>query len=362
MKEPKILIVQPDAAIARGQRKQLEGTGHKVVCVASSREALESVPRGDFALMVLEYQLPGEIDGLETYAHLRADGYELPVILVTDSTEELVLLKALKTGVSDFLRRTPGYLGFLGASVDRLVRQIRHPVHRIANQSRLSGIIESAKDAIITVNQDQRITLFNPAAEHMFCCAAKDAIAQPITRFLPREFSSSSLGKDLSAPTASLSTSIPFQTRGIRSTGEEFPLEATLSRFEIDQRKFYTLMVRDITERVRAEHALQRAYEELERRVQERTNALSRAQADMEARVKECTTQLQQVFEEERTRLAKVVEEELGTSLAGLKEQLQAQNGSATWEKIAEITAAIDAMALSVRRVTAELDPKGHAD
>lgn len=102
MSDKKILLVQPDAGVAQQQRKQLEGAGHKVVIVASSREALDSVSRGDFALMVIEYQLPGEIDGLETYAHLKAEGYDLPVILVTDAADELVLLKSLRAGVGDF--------------------------------------------------------------------------------------------------------------------------------------------------------------------------------------------------------------------------------------------------------------------
>lgn len=349
-----VLIVQPHTGLARSQRKQIEEAGHQVVCVTSSAEAIESVSRGEFALMVLEYILPGEIDGLETYAHLKADGYDLPVILVTDSTDETVLLKALRAGVVDFFRRTPGYLNLLAASISRRIGQVRVPVQNVATQSRLHGIIESAKDAIIAVNQDQRITLFNPAAEKMFCCTAKEALAQPITRFLPREFSSEQAGHDAagepsSNTTVSLSTSIPFQTRGRRNTGEEFPLEATLSRFEIDKRKFYTLMVRDISERVRAEQALQQALQQTAKHAEQ---------------LKAMTAHLQRVREEERTRIAREIHDELGQTLTGLKmdvswlgKKLSADEPPPLQEKIKQMASMIDTMILTVKRIGTELRP-----
>ena len=51
--------------------------------------------------------------------------------------------------------------------------------------ARLTGIINSAMDAIITVNEDQRIILFNKAAENMFGCTALEAIGGSINRFIP---------------------------------------------------------------------------------------------------------------------------------------------------------------------------------
>ena len=58
----------------------------------------------------------------------------------------------------------------------------------LVSQLRLEGIVESAMDAIITVNEDQRVVLFNRAAERMFGCALEDAIGRPLDRFLPADF------------------------------------------------------------------------------------------------------------------------------------------------------------------------------
>jgi signal transduction histidine kinase len=53
---------------------------------------------------------------------------------------------------------------------------------------RLQGIIDSAMDAIITVNHDQKVVVFNDAAERMFQCSSDDAIGQPLSKFIPARF------------------------------------------------------------------------------------------------------------------------------------------------------------------------------
>lgn len=113
------------------------------------------------------------------------------------------------------------------------------------SEARLAGIIESAMDAILTVDSDQRITVFNPAAERMFGYAAGEAVGQPLSRFVAEGFHTA-----------------------CRRDGTEFPIEATISRVTIGERAFYTAIVRDITDRVQAE-AERRAQHEKDRRIAE---------------------------------------------------------------------------------------------
>src|SRR5213594_1382709 len=56
------------------------------------------------------------------------------------------------------------------------------------SQTRLAGVIDSAMDAIITVDSDQRILVFNRAAEKMFRCLAAEAIGQSLERFIPERY------------------------------------------------------------------------------------------------------------------------------------------------------------------------------
>ena len=64
----------------------------------------------------------------------------------------------------------------------------------LASEDRLAKIISSAMDAIITLDQNQRIVVFNAAAEKVFCCSKWEALGRPIDRFIPERFRKSIVG------------------------------------------------------------------------------------------------------------------------------------------------------------------------
>jgi PAS domain S-box-containing protein len=124
------------------------------------------------------------------------------------------------------------------------------------NEAQLAGIIGSAMDGIITIDDRQEIVLFNAAAEKMFHSSAEEAIGQSIDRFIPErcrvahrkhihEFGLKNVTRR--------SMGVPGDLYGLRTSGEEFPIEASISQIELDGSKFYTVILRDITERKRAE-------------------------------------------------------------------------------------------------------------
>ena len=129
-----------------------------------------------------------------------------------------------------------------------------------AQQAQLEGIIGSAMDAIITVDERNRVMLFNHAAESMFLCPAGDAIGESLERFIPERFTQASDGQMsvfrwLRAASPSRG---PYDILfGLRSNGEEFPFEASVSHVRVDGQDLVTVILRDITERKVAEEALQ---------------------------------------------------------------------------------------------------------
>jgi two-component system, cell cycle sensor histidine kinase and response regulator CckA len=123
------------------------------------------------------------------------------------------------------------------------------------------SIVESARDAIITVDAGQRILVFNRAAEEMFRCSAKDALGHSIERLLPERFRGIHKQHIVSFGETGVTTRSMGGARaisGLRSNGEEFPIEASISQVEVNGQRLFTVIMRDITARKRAEE--ERAY------------------------------------------------------------------------------------------------------
>ena len=126
------------------------------------------------------------------------------------------------------------------------------------SENRLTAIVDSAMDAIIAVDSQQQILLFNNAAEKMFGCKASNAMGSSLTRFIPERFRSSHTAHIHRFGETGF-TSRAMGTGGalwaVRTNGEEFPIEASISQAEDAGKKLFTVIIRDITERRRAEEA-----------------------------------------------------------------------------------------------------------
>lgn len=128
-----------------------------------------------------------------------------------------------------------------------------------AKQRRFDGIIGSAIDAVITVDAQQNIVLFNAAAESIFRCQAPEVIGQPLDRLIParhRAAHRTLIARFGESSIVSQRMGGERMITGLRSTGEEFPLDASISHAVVDGQTLYTVILRDISERKRAEEAL----------------------------------------------------------------------------------------------------------
>jgi PAS domain S-box-containing protein len=254
-----ILVVEDDQGLAALAQRSLSRASHAVRLAASADEALQLLRRHPVDLVVVDAAGQAVVDGLAFHTRMKAARFDRPVILVIPSGNEVAIVEALHAGVRDFVTKSPEQIEYLPPAVERVLKQVRTERQLAESEARLAGIIASARDAILVAEADERITLFNAAAEQMFRCQAAQALGQPLRRFIPKEYVSAEgvpLGEGGPASGASLTYHLRTGTRGVRANGEVFPLEASVSPVEVHGRKFYTVVVRDVTDRRKAEQAL----------------------------------------------------------------------------------------------------------
>jgi PAS domain S-box-containing protein len=150
---------------------------------------------------------------------------------------------------------------WFGAASDITERKRAEEALR-ASQAKYEGIINSAMDAVISVDEQQHIVVFNRAAEIMFKCAAAEAMGSALDRFLPKSLREihrdhiRRFGNEAAPPRP---MSVPGTLTAIRSSGEEFPIESMISQVHTGGEVLYTVILRDITDRKLAELALIRS-------------------------------------------------------------------------------------------------------
>jgi PAS domain S-box-containing protein len=145
------------------------------------------------------------------------------------------------------------------------------------SESRIAAILAIAADAIISLDGEMRITLFNEGAERLFGYAQGEILGQSLDTLIPERFRSRHR-KDVrdfaASPVASRRMAERQEIYALHKDGTEFPAEASIAKLESGGERIYLAVVRDISERKHAEDMLARSNAELEARVEQRTKAL----------------------------------------------------------------------------------------
>jgi PAS domain S-box-containing protein len=255
-----------------------------------------------FDAILLDLSLP-DSQGLASFLDLHDRYPHIPIVVLTGLDDQTLAISAMQQGAQDYLIKGQVDSNLLLRSIRYAIERERtdtelrlakieleqHALNRdrdlqqtknrlqlelierqkaeIAlhiSRSRFASILEIASDAIIAIDRDRQITLFNQGAEQIFGYSAPDVIGRSLTLLLPQEFA------DL------VSTFIPdpqtqhqlkggrYQVIGIRKDGSKFPAEASTSYLEIGPEKVYTTILRDVTERQQIETELREALQKLD--------------------------------------------------------------------------------------------------
>lgn len=272
--EAHVLAVDDDPKIGAILQSLLSPWGIKVTNLQDPQrfwETLEAL-KPDFLILDVEIN---EINGVEICQVVRNDSRwsELPILFLTVHSDANIVNQVFAAGADDFVNKPIIGPELVTRIINRLERiklrqRITHQAQSELNeyqrtqeelrnsQARFSGIVSIADDAIISIDGNQRITLFNQGAEKVFGYLADEVLGQPLDILLPLRHSQSH-----HQHVADFGQSAKVARRmgerreiyGRRKDGTEFPAEASISKLKLGEEIVYTVYLHDISHRRQVE-------------------------------------------------------------------------------------------------------------
>lgn len=249
-----VLIVDDDVSSAMTLQALLEKDGYSVNRTASGPHILEAVTASEAKLVLLDTHL-AHANPFDLLVEFKQSPFarDIPVIFMTTLDDAEARAKGLESG-DDLIVKPYDTREILA----RIERQVTVSTVRMAlreSEAKFRSVMESAIDAIISGDAEGRIRSWNSAATALFQFAEAEVIGQPIELIIPERYRESHQQgiHRVSSGGPSHVIGKTVELAAIRKDGTEFPVELSLATWLLDDKRYYTGIIRDISERKQAE-------------------------------------------------------------------------------------------------------------
>ncbi|SLM47358.1 protein of unknown function [Nitrospira japonica] len=255
MPKGNILIVEDEAVVAADLAGKLERAGYRVVGIAADGEdALETAAAQLPDLVLMDIRLAGQMDGIETAERIR-EARSIPVIYLTAHSDASTLQRASMTEPFGYILKP-----FDERDITTQIEIVlyKHEAEKSLRESeeRYRTLVETATDGIITLDAAGVILSCNAATERMFGYRREDLLGRKVTMLIPAWFERREPEPDRIDSRRAPRDGLRRDVTGQRRQGAEFPLEVAVSRSSIAGEACYMGILRDVSERKRAEAEL----------------------------------------------------------------------------------------------------------
>lgn len=260
-----ILVVDDDPDIALGLQDLLDHDGYQVNVAMTCAEALAQAHAHHYNAVLLDLGLP-DGDGSSVLLTLQQQQPQLPVIILTAYTSTDRTVGSLTQGAFACLTK-PYNRDELRAVLQRAVgvqalavkaEHAEHALHE--SEARFRSLVEAATDSIVLADHNGHILSWNRAAAQLFGYTDDEVRGKSLSMLMPsrhRAAHERGLARVRDTGESRLIGRL-VELEGLRKDGSEFPLELSLAMWKSDDAVFYSGIIRDITQRRRAEEILDR--------------------------------------------------------------------------------------------------------
>jgi two-component system sensor histidine kinase UhpB len=346
----RILMVEDDPGDVRLLRRHLAGDRSdsemfQVADVDRLALALQSLDEGGFEAVLLDLSLP-DSHGIETLTRMHAAKPGMPIVVLSSIDDEVMGLQLLQGGAQDYLVKGEVTASLLRRSLRYAVERKRAEVELRRSEIFLESIVENIPDMIFVKDAGElKFVRFNKAGEELLGCRRQELIGKSDYELFPKDEADFFTGADRDVLKTCKVLDIPEEPILTKGKGLRHLHTKKIPILDENGQPLYLLGIsEDVTERKRAENQLQRSFELL----------------------RTLSQRLDVVREQERTRIARELHDELGVRmtcmkmdlarlLSMLRESLFPRDKME--EKIRSMNAEVDTTIAEVQRLAAELRP-----
>jgi len=289
--EAHLLVVDDDPKILAVLPALLNPWGLKVTTLEDPRRFWEALEATAPDLLILDVEMP-YVNGIDLCQVVRNEPRwsDLPILFLTVHHDADIVDRVFSAGADDFLSKPIVGSELVTRIINRLERtKLLHRINQVRttkniesenhlklieqlqaelnkrqctqealqnSQALFAGIVEIADDAIISIDSNQCITLFNSGAERIFGYSAAEAIGQPLDLLLPMHFAGAHrqhVAEFGQSPHLTRRMGERREIYGCRKDGSEFPAEASISKLNLGGETVYTVYLQDVSDRKQIE-------------------------------------------------------------------------------------------------------------
>ena len=293
MSKTRIMIVEDEGIVALSIQKKLENLGYEVpAIIADGEEAIEQAAKVRPHLTLMDIMLAGEMDGIEAAGRI-GERFNIPVIYLTANSDEQTLQRAKITEPFGYLLK-PFEERELHTTIEMALYKHQMETKLRESESWLATTLRSIGDAVIATDGQGQIKFMNPVAEAITGWSQTEALGQELGQVF------NIINEQTRLPIAepvtkilqeSVITGLADHTALISKQGIEVPVEDSVAPIRDDAGNItgIVLVFHDVTERKKAQKALQKSKDELEIKVAKRTVDLQKANQQLQFELAERT-------------------------------------------------------------------------
>jgi len=253
-KKPVVLVVDDSRLIRLQLRDFLEQEGYQVIEACNGSEGISQFIEHRPDIILMDYLMPimNGTEACQKIKYLLKDTDDVSIVMITSLGSDESVEASFEAGASDYITKPISY----AVLKQRLKRMI---ISKFAKDSLKQtrafseSIIDNATEGIITTNCNGEIIYVNPAIEKIFGYAQPDLVLKHINHLFPKLF----VEQPEDLPISDLIDGT-FETKCLAKNESFIPAEFSVSQFSMDNETFYTIILRDITERKRYESKIKK--------------------------------------------------------------------------------------------------------